>query len=511
MHALGLGVVLLVGAWWRLRLIGEDLFGDELATWWDVTSPQSIAGVIRLVSTDAEITPPLFFVLARIASWFGHSAEMMRLPSLIAGLLLIPVVYVWGRDIASRSVGLLAATIVAVAPFQLYYSTEARAYAVMMLLVALSTVSLWRAVHTQRILWWVGYALCVAGAMYSHYTAIFTLIVLAVWALLACPAARVKVLAANGGAALLFAPWVPSVLRDQNSWTTDILSALTPLDIDSLVRYWTHWSIGYPYAANPPGTIPGWPAVGALAVGLGVGAYSLIRQVRFDLRSPVALTVMLALANPVLALLVSLVGSNVYGPRNLAASWPALAVTLALVALAPRGRARALAVGGVVVCFVTGGALTALRDRGRPRVSEVLRVVDSEAGPRDVLVDGTAVLSPGPASVADTIDHVPIFTVRVGAPEVRDRPFGLGDVRPSPMEVLQRLARDLPAGGRVFWVTPVFKVNSEWLRRAGANVPRQGLAGLFTQSGWRIERRYDSQGGLLKIRLFVLSRARQSS
>lgn len=507
-HYVLLVAVFAIGLWWRLHLLGEDLFADELATWWDVTTPKSVADVVRLVSSDAEITPPLYFVLARVATWFGRTEEMLRLPSLLAGLALIPVVYAWGRFVAARWVGLTAATITAFAPFQLYYSAEARAYAVMMLLVAVSTLSLLAALRQRKRHWWVFYVLASAGAMYTHYTALFVLAVQLMWAFVVFPGLRRSLVAANVFAALLFAPWIPSFVADRDSWTTQVLSGLTPLDLEWLGRYWMHWSFGYPYAENGVAVIPGWPAVAALVLGLAAGAWGAFRRLsrRVDLRSCVALTVMLAFANPVLALAMSLVGSNVYGPRNLAASWPALAVTLALVAWSALPRWRALSVGGVVGCFAIGGAITALGDHGRPQVSTLLALVDQKAKPQDVLVDGTARLSPGPASTVDTIPHAPLFTVRVGAPAVRNRPFQIGDVRITASEVSARLARDLPRGSRVFWLSLVFQVDPPWLRHAGDVSRPERLIRIWRRAGFRIVERHASAAGFLPVRLWVLER-----
>ncbi len=98
----------------------------------------------------------------------------------------------------------------------------------MMALVIGSTLALLSAIDTGRRRWWVVYALCSAGAMYSHYTCAFLLAAQAVWALATQPAARRAVLLANAGAAVLFAPWVTGLLADFDSPTTKILDKLAP-------------------------------------------------------------------------------------------------------------------------------------------------------------------------------------------------------------------------------------------------------------------------------------------
>src|SRR5207253_2507006 len=79
----------------------QSLFADELSTYW-IVATHSFSGVWELLYgtypriPHAEITPPLFFILSWASSQLGHAPELVRLPSLIAGTLTIPVVYLVG-------------------------------------------------------------------------------------------------------------------------------------------------------------------------------------------------------------------------------------------------------------------------------------------------------------------------------------------------------------------------------------------------------------------------------
>ena len=59
--------------------------------------------------------------------WGGDSTVLVRLPSLVLGTAAIPVVFLLGRRVAGTRVGLFAAAILALSPFAIFYSTEARA------------------------------------------------------------------------------------------------------------------------------------------------------------------------------------------------------------------------------------------------------------------------------------------------------------------------------------------------------------------------------------------------
>ena len=91
--AFSLVALTVVGAALRLEVLGQSLFGDELSTYWIVTT-HDLPGTLGFVGDTIEITPPLYFVLAWVAAQIDASPELLRAPSLIAGIAAIPLVYV---------------------------------------------------------------------------------------------------------------------------------------------------------------------------------------------------------------------------------------------------------------------------------------------------------------------------------------------------------------------------------------------------------------------------------
>ena len=112
---------------------------DEALTAYETHS--SFGGMLGTVA-HVETTPPLYFVL--IWAWahvFGSGEVGLRSLSTLAGIALVPIAFVSARELFSRWAGVLAAAFVAVNPFLVWYSQEARSY---MLLAALSGASfLW--------------------------------------------------------------------------------------------------------------------------------------------------------------------------------------------------------------------------------------------------------------------------------------------------------------------------------------------------------------------------------
>ncbi|MEA2305009.1 MAG: mannosyltransferase [Solirubrobacteraceae bacterium] len=488
------GLLTVVGAILRLEVAHQSLFADELSTYW-IIRDHGLRGVVSTVHSDAEITPPLYFVLAWATTVFGHAPELVRGPSLIAGIASIPLMY----RLALRTIGpraaLIAAALTAVAPFPLYYSTEARAYGLMMALVIGSTLALLTAVDTRRARWWVVYAICSCAAVYAHYTCVFVLATQAVWVLWAHPEARRPALLANLAAALAFAPWVSGLLADFNSPTTKILSALAPFTFHDVRFSFEHWSVGYPIPTPLALTeFPGGIALVLLAVALllgGVGVVTRVRagSIRFAPASVdrrLLLIVALALAVPVGTVVVTIVGTNLVTVRNLAASWPAMTLVLAALLAAPPPRLRLVAGGLAFVAFAIGAGKLLTDRYQRPDAQGAADLVKREAGPRGVVIDETALLSPGPLSSLDASLSGPRFTViRSQAPAERDHPFTIFDAVMSRADAFAQASR--AAGDGRIWVVGTRFPRSALLRLGTAKLEAARKAG--APAGYRLVRR----------------------
>ncbi|HYJ22839.1 MAG TPA: glycosyltransferase family 39 protein [Solirubrobacterales bacterium] len=132
----------------------------------------------------SESAPPLYYALA----WFwtqvtGTGEFGLRSLSAVAGVATVPVAYLVGVELRGRRAGLMAAALVAVNPMLLWYSQEARAYALLVLLCAVSLLYCVRALRGGRrrdfVLWGVAAGLALA----SHYFAVFVVVVEAIWLL----------------------------------------------------------------------------------------------------------------------------------------------------------------------------------------------------------------------------------------------------------------------------------------------------------------------------------------
>ena len=127
-------------------------------------------------------------------------------------------------------------------PFQIFYATEARAYALLMLTCLVASYALVRALSSGRTSWWAGYGVASAAAMYTHYAAVFVVVGLFAWAFIAHPDARKPLLVTNLAAALVFAPWLPAFVDDTSKQATKNIEPAFPLTlanaVNAMIRMW---------------------------------------------------------------------------------------------------------------------------------------------------------------------------------------------------------------------------------------------------------------------------------
>jgi hypothetical protein len=132
----------------------------------------------------SESAPPLYYALAWLWTQVTGTAEYgLRSFSALAGVATVPVAYLIGAELRDRRAGIAAAALVAVNPMLLWYSQEARAYALLVLLTSLSLLYFLRALDrgTSRnaALWGLFSGLALA----THYFAVFPVLAEAAWLL----------------------------------------------------------------------------------------------------------------------------------------------------------------------------------------------------------------------------------------------------------------------------------------------------------------------------------------
>ncbi len=121
------------------RLDAQSLWADEGTS--VALAPRSLIQIARDASHD--IHPPLYYFLLHYwVQLFGTTEAAVRSLSAIVGTALVAATYALGRRLFNPRLGLTAAFIAALSPFQIYYSQETRMYILATLLGTLSFLAL---------------------------------------------------------------------------------------------------------------------------------------------------------------------------------------------------------------------------------------------------------------------------------------------------------------------------------------------------------------------------------
>lgn len=204
-----LGVLLLGWALRLYRLGGPSFWYDEGASIYAATLPLPEA----LAWTARELIPPLYHLLLAAWVWLAGLTEFAtRFLSVGAGLLLAAGMVRLAKDLHSPVAGLTAALLVALSPFYVWHSRDARMYMLQALLGLLATTVLVRAIRRpHRWRHWAGLALLDTLALYTQATTGFLLALHALSILASGLVGGRRLVALRGGLALVgaLALWLP--------------------------------------------------------------------------------------------------------------------------------------------------------------------------------------------------------------------------------------------------------------------------------------------------------------
>ena len=143
-----------------------------------VTVDQTTRSLVAAIFTQVGGThPPLFHILMHY--WigaFGLSEVALRSFGLLFGMLAIPAAYWAVRVLYTRRAGLIAALLLAISPYHIWYSQEARMYSMMMFFGLLSVGFLALAIERNRARYWLGYFVATLLGLFTHYFFAFLVI-----------------------------------------------------------------------------------------------------------------------------------------------------------------------------------------------------------------------------------------------------------------------------------------------------------------------------------------------
>lgn len=341
----------------------------------------------------SESTPPLYYCIAWV--WvrvFGHGEAGLRSLSAVGGVATVPFVYAAGAKLLSVRGGLIAAALAACNPLLIWYSQEARAYSLLVLLCAISLLAfsylLERPSRGPAAAWAVASGLALA----TEYYALLLVVPEALWLLYRHRRNR-SVQAGIAFVGLCGLALIPLVVRENQNGLS-------------------HWIARYSLARRlrqvvPQFTIgfgsPAYHVLEPIALALAVFGVVLLLTRRAGLeRRGALLAGGIALGGLVLNLLLVAGGIDDLLTRNLLALW--IPAAIAVAGGFSIGRPRLLGIGAVTALCAIGLAaavgVARTQDLQRPDWRKVAALLGTKptgpaaTGGREILVQRYKDLEP---------------------------------------------------------------------------------------------------------------------
>jgi hypothetical protein len=415
-----LAALVLLGAVIRFSTLDlQSLWYDEAFTPVHTLRPSLGTTLHELVRH--ENTPPLWYLLVWV--WtraFGTGAVALRFLSALSGTLLVVVGWAIGREVGSRRTAILLAAIVALNPFLVWYSQEARAYEFYAFFSGLSLLYFLRARRDPTRAALAGWSASSTLAILSEYFAVFLVLLEALLLLVihARQPADPREGEPPGGSAAAGAPVAPRSTGPASPAAAAgkriprlhrgvlvacipvvlCCAALLPLVI-AQGGHGTQW-IGRWALSSRLIQTPGYYLLGAEGAKLGHGLLALAaipglaaivllvwliagNKIRGRAYDDLLTLIGLGLVAILIPLALALAGHDYFAPRNLIADWMPLSAALALLLTLPAA-GRAGTVIALLVCFgfavvVLATNLSHRLQRGNWRaVADIVRPGSSE-------------------------------------------------------------------------------------------------------------------------------------
>jgi mannosyltransferase len=334
-----------------------------------------------------ETTPPFYFVLAWLwAHVFGYGEAGLRSLSALAGVITVPVGYAAGAKLLSRRAGVIGAALIACNPLLVWYSQEARAYSLLVLLtsVALLAFAHLRIRPTRR--WMIIWVVAAALALATHYYAALAIVPEAIFLLARHRRSR-QVLVGVLAIAACELPLLAIAVRQlqHNLGTSNWINRVPLLQRIELLPKG--------FAIGPSG-----PASGSLmlasAIVVGACAWLALRRASRDERGSIVFVARLAAGGFGIVIALIVLGFDQLNTRNLLALWLPVGLVIAAGlgirrdgALGATGAAALCAIG---IATVIGVAVNP--GYQRPAWRAVARAIDSGASRAVFTIDGCQLL-----------------------------------------------------------------------------------------------------------------------
>ena len=242
--------ILLLAAALRLYRAGEmSLRADEAVN--ILLALKEPSEIVRTFIADDPHQPLYYLILHFWMRVAGTTELAARFPTIFAGIVLVALVYVLGRQLFPRhcAIALVAAALAAINPSLIWDAQDVYMYALLASTLLISFIAFLRVMQTNasRIDWLI-YVIACAASLHLHYFAAFALVAQgAVWFFFVVtrqlPARKtIAWIIASGAVILLFVPWLVVAFPLLTSFNSDFLPAFSWWEM--LLRALNAFSVG---------------------------------------------------------------------------------------------------------------------------------------------------------------------------------------------------------------------------------------------------------------------------
>lgn len=232
---------------------GMRLYGlDKQSLWYEEVYEEKafqrlFLGDKTIVAPD---TPPLnsFFIFF-ITKIFPDSSFALRMIPFTFGLMSVPLLFVLGRELFNERVGLIASFLLAISPFHIWHSQDARMYALQWMFALISLIYFVRALEKPYLKNYIGYVISTVAGLYTIQLTIFLVGLQALYLLLFLRKYKdqfYKWISVFSVTVVLYLPWIIYYLKssiDHPSGVQKKVNLIVKLSYTIFV-YCTGYSIG---------------------------------------------------------------------------------------------------------------------------------------------------------------------------------------------------------------------------------------------------------------------------
>ena len=352
---------------WRLG--AASFFIDEATSLTEARG--SFIHVLRMVRLH-ETSPPTYAVLLHVwlKAFRSHGEFIARMPSALAAIALVVAVWYLASLLTDPPTALLAALLTLCSPIVLQYAQQARVYAILMLAVTVTAITVVKAVQQSSGRWLAASACAAVFTISLHYIGWFEVVPLTVWV-----ASRKSISVRSritycAVVALAGVAWLPELVGQFKAYAAygygtslGTWAGFTPHNVVAV--------LGTPLYGRATA-----PYVGPIGLGILLATFALLASPRARVAVRTRGLIIGLAATPIVAILVlGLAGKHIVIPRYATVAVPFLAVAIASATRLLRPRLSALAAGIVLFAMMLGVFLSFSPSSYYPNARGVIRRV----------------------------------------------------------------------------------------------------------------------------------------